>query len=189
MGYEAYLKGLLGPLGVYDMENGSSAAELAALGAGLDGAAGALSELDGECTAGTAAGYGLALYEAILPERPVFRNTAMRRAALCALLSIDGICFTAEALNRTLAGCGLPAAVQETEAADTVRVTFPGSKGIPDDAADIEERVAAILPCHLACGFVFVFLTWAELESAFASWNALESAGLTWKGLESYGSI
>lgn len=189
MGYADYLKTLLRPLGIYDLDSGYGAAELTAMGFALDGLEAVANTLENECVVGTATDYGLTKYEDILPKRPLYRNTATRRSAIEAFLTIDDMSFTAAALNAALAGCGIPAVAAETGTQFTVEVTFPGTKGIPDDADELIKRIESILPCHLEVTYVYVYLTWTELESAFSSWSRLEEDELTWSGLESYGSL
>jgi hypothetical protein len=125
----------------------------------------------------------------MLPRKPVFKTVQFRRDAICALLSVDETSFSAEALNRSLAGCGIPAAVAETDEKYIVAVSFPGTKGIPDEINELKSRIEDILPCHIGVEYVFVYLTWDELGEHFDTWNSIESAGMSWKGLESHGSI
>ena len=189
MTYAEHIKMLLKPLGIYELEKGLSAAEIEAAGEVFDGIDSISQTLDAESTAATAEGYGLEVYERILPNKPVFKSTQFRRDAICALLSVDETSFTAEALNRSLAGCGIPATVTETDEKYVVAVSFPGTKGIPDEIAQLKRRIEDILPCHLGVEYIFVYLTWEELEEYFNTWDSIETAGISWKALEGYGSI
>ncbi len=186
MGYAAYMRTLLEPLRLYQLEEGLSGAELDTIGAALDSLAETLLDIEEEGILSTAQGDGLSRWEALFPYRPMAETPAARRAALAALLRIDGGSFTLAAMSDTLQGCGLPAAVEETGEAFTVAVSFPGYRGVPENMEALQERIEAILPCHLAVTYVYRFLTWAELESCFATWQALESAALTWDALERY---
>ena len=109
------LKVLLAPLGLYDLSAGTrNEAELFALGAALDGVDAALTAAEREALVPTAVGEGLALREALLPWRPAAETLAERRAAIRALLCIDGDSLTLAAVNRAIQGCGIRAQVRET---------------------------------------------------------------------------
>ena len=104
------LKALLAPLGLYDLSAGTrNEAELFALGAALDGVDAVLTAAEREALVPTAVGEGLALREALLPWRPAAETLAERRAAIRALLCIDGDSLTLAAVNRAIQGCGIRA--------------------------------------------------------------------------------
>ena len=72
--YEAHLRSLLSPLGIYDLEEHSaSGAAVCALGTGLDTVSRRLEEIEREALTATAEGEGLARrekgYPAVSPER------------------------------------------------------------------------------------------------------------------------
>lgn len=178
------LKALLAPLGLYDLSAGTrNEAELFALGGALDGVDAALETAEREALVPTAIGEGLTLREALLPWRPAAETLAERRAAIRALLCIDGDSLTLAAVNRAIQGCGIRARVQET-GVGTVEVWFPGQKGVPAQFERIRRILLDILPCHLAVSFCFRYLTWEEFEERALPWAAVEAAGTTWEGLE-----
>lgn len=185
MGYFEHMKTLLAPLRLYDLESGIGAAELQILGNALDCLSDRLEELEREAVLTTAESYGLENYENLLPYKPAWSNTAQRQAALAALMRIDGRSFSRQALTDTLQGCGIRAFVRETDTPMTVEVGFPGTAGIPENLSALQERIVRILPCHLDILYVFVFLTWADLEARFPCWEQLE--GLSWSALERSG--
>ena len=89
--YEAYLKELLSPLGIYDLGAGSvSGAELYALGEELDTVSEALETAEREALTATAEDEGLDRREALFARRPAASSAEDRRAAVAALLRIDG---------------------------------------------------------------------------------------------------
>jgi len=182
--YFDYLRDLLAPLGLYDMDCAYGRGELEALGSQLDSVCGMLETAEREMCPATAEGAGLTAYEALLPYVPASPDTASRRAAIAALLQIDGGAFTRAALSSALAGCGIPALAEEGPGARTVTVTFPGVRGEPENLAALQRRIEQILPCHLAVAYAFVYLTWAELETAASSWAELESGADSWEALE-----
>ena len=177
------LKALLAPLGLYDLSAGTrNEAELFALGAALDGVDAALTAAEREALVPTAVGEGLALREALLPWRPAAETLAERRAAIRALLCIDGDSLTLAAVNRAIQGCGIRAQVRET-GVGTVEVWFPGQQGVPAQFERIRRILLDLLPCHLAVTFCFRYLSWEEFEGRSLSWAAVEAAGTTWEGL------
>ena len=186
MGYYNYLCSQLSPLRLYDLTEGAGAEELKTAGAALDAFAAFLEETEQESSPLTAQGKGLEALEALLPYAPVSESLARRREAIAALLGIDGMSFTRAALNAALAGCGIPATVDETETPFTVAVTFPGTAGVPAAFPALKKRIEAILPCHLAVEYRFRYLQWKDLEQDFLTWSALESSFASWGELEAY---
>ena len=111
-------------------------------------------------------------------------TTERLRAALAALLRIGGDSFTLEALNDTIAGCGVHALVQENGVPNEVVVTFPMVPGIPKGFEEIREIIEDILPAHLLITYNFWYVTWEELERRISSWQEIEERSLDWEGLE-----
>lgn len=187
MGYETYLVELLQPLGVYDLSEGRiNRAELAVYGAQLDLGADHLEDSGREMCLATAEEFGLERVEELLPYRPASDTLELRRAALAALLRIGGDSFTLEAINDTLAGCGINAKARETGTPNYVQVYFPDVPGVPDQFERLRTIIEEILPCHLGIEYVFWYLTWAQLEERFSSWSAIEEKELEWEELQTY---
>ena len=184
MNYTEELRKLLRPLKLYDVDGGLGGAELAAEGMALDGDYASLTETETEFSPATASGYGLDRWEELFPFIPAYRTIADRRRAIAALLRIDGASFTPDAINDTIAGCGIRAVVTETETPMTVSVSFPYNRGEPDDLEDLRERIEQIIPCHLDVEYVFVFVLWWELEALFTCWAEVEAAAESWRELE-----
>ena len=181
--YEDYLKALLAPLRVYDLRPGTiNGAELYALGKGFDGVSEQLDLTEREALTATAEDEGLSRREALFARRPAAFTPEERRAAIAALLQIDGDSLTPAAINRTLGGCGIRAKAEET--AEGLRVIFPKTAGIPADFEQIQSIILDILPCHLAVEFYFRYLTWAECEAAEYTWSSVEAAGHTWESFQ-----
>lgn len=182
--YERYLRDLLVPLGVYDVAPASyGGGELAALGTALDGVAQRLETVEREALTATAEGAGLERREALFARRPVATTVAARRAAIAALLQIDGDSLTPLAIERTIRGCGIRAKALEVDGGH-LRVTFPEVGGIPPEFEQIQEIVLDILPCHLEVEFYFRYLTWAECQAAEMTWAWIEAAAHTWYSFE-----
>lgn len=185
MGYSEYLRELLRPLGVYDLTAGSlSNSELEAMGTGLDGAETAADYAQRECITATAEEEGLSRRESLFAHRPVQVSVSLRREAIHALLQISGDCFTLEAINRAIQGCGIKAEAQETDQWGHIRVIFPNVAGVPEEFDQIRQVILDIIPCHLETEFYFRYLTWAELEARAWTWEIIHQAGYTWHTLE-----
>lgn len=179
--YEEYLRALLAPLGVYRLDRDSlSGAELYALGRGLDAVSARLDQVEREGVTATAEDEGLRRREALFLRRPAAVTPEERRAAIAALLQIDGDSLTPEAIGRTIRGCGIRAQAIEL-GTNRVRVVFPGTAGVPAEFEQIRKIVMDILPCHLDVEFYFRFLTWEECEAAEYTWALVEEREYTWE--------
>lgn len=75
--------------------------------------AAALEEIEREALTATAEGEGLARREALFARRPAAVTPEDRRAAIAALLQIDGDSLTPSAIDRTIRGCGIRARALE----------------------------------------------------------------------------
>ena len=182
--YREYLCRLLEPLGVYDLSESSvSGAELCALGMGLDEVGETLEQVEREALTATAQGEGLDRREQLFARRPAAVTAEQRRAAIAALMQIDGDSLTPSAINRAISGCGIRAEAQETDTGH-LRVIFPETAGVPEEFSQIRKIILDILPCHLEVEFYFRYLTWEECERAEMTWDQVESAGHTWDSFE-----
>lgn len=186
MGYTEYLKDLLRPLQIYNLDDGYGAAELEALGSELDSCCAAGEQMEQESRIPVAETFGLENYESILPHGPISSDLELRRKALMALLSIDDGSFTEPILNRTLSGCGIYAQVRETSVWYTVIVRFPDISGRPEHFAELRKRIEAILPCHLEILYEVLLVTWEMAAQQFPTWEELETVIPDWKALENY---
>lgn len=186
MGYAEYLKDLLRPLRLYELDSGAGGAELDCEGAALDAVCQSLERALDEGIVASARDAGLAAYEGILPFVPSYVTAEDRRRAVEALLRIDMRSFTCADLNDTIAGCGIRARVEETPTAQTVLVSFPFNRGVPDGFDELRSRIEQILPCHLGVEYFFDRILWRQVAEWFASWAQLEARAKTWDGLEKY---
>ena len=187
MGYGKYLAELLRPLGVYDLTKGRvNRGELDSWGEELDLGMEHLLETEREMCLLTAEEFGLERVEELLPYRPVSDTVELRRAALAALLRIDGDSFTLKAINDTLAGCGINAKARETGTPNYVQVWFPDVAGQPENFEEIRYIIEEILPCHLGIEYVFWYLTWGQTGEKFENWQEIRQRGLSWDGLRSF---
>lgn len=182
--YEEYLRSLLAPLGVYQLDRDSlSGAELYALGKGLDALAERLAAAERECLTATAEDEGLRRREALFLRQPASTTLKERRAAIEALFQIDGDSLTPEAINRTISGCGIRARAIEA-GANQVLVEFPDTAGVPQDFDQIEKIIMDILPCHLAVEFRLRYLTWEVCHRMAYTWAFVEEQRYNWRNFQ-----
>lgn len=182
--YEQYLRNLLAPLGIYDLRAESiNSAELYALGMALDAVSGKIETTEREALTATAEDEGLSRREALFARRPAAVTPEERRAAIAALLQINGDSLTPTEINRTIRGCGIRAKALEM-GNGTLRVIFPEVAGIPAEFEQIQKIILEILPCHLDVEFYFRYLTWTECEQAGYTWAVVEEAEHTWESFQ-----
>ena len=185
MSHAQYLRDLLRPLGVYDLEAPFNGGELDAQGEALDHLGGWLEEIQRESSLVTAESWGLENIARLLVRRPVATEPRRLAAALAALLRIGGDSFTLAAINDTITGCGIPAVVKELGKGQ-VSVSFPGVAGEPEGFPELKTIIEDILPAHLGIEYDFWFLIWQELEDNFPSWRSIEVLELSWTQLETF---
>lgn len=183
MSHASYLRELLRPLGVYNLNATFNGGELDAQGQALDECMEKLEEIQRESSLVTAEDWGLEQIARLLKRRPVASEPRALADALAALLRIGGDSFTLEAINDTISGCGVPALVKELGIGE-VAVFFPGIGGEPPGFQELKKIIEDILPAHLGITYKFWFLTWAELEVKFPTWQSIEEKELDWTGLE-----
>lgn len=186
LGYTDYLKQMLFPLGIYDLEEGFGAEEIRIIGKQLDDVFSSLEEVGRESVLAQAESYGLRSYEKALPYTPAYITAEDERNAVMALLRIRGGCFTRLMLQDTLRGCGISASIAESATAMTVTVGFPENRGIPEGFDELKKRIEKIIPCHLAAEYVFIYSTWQELINRLLSWTDIEANVNSWRELEIY---
>lgn len=182
--YEGYLRMLLEPLGVYDLTAGTiNGAELYALGGGFDTVSDMLDTVERESLTATAENVGLVRREALFARRNAAVTPEDRRAAIAALLQIDGDSLTPTAINKTIRGCGIKARAEEL-GDGKLRVIFPEVAGIPEEFDKIRDVILDILPCHLNVEFYFRYLTWEECHRVGFTWQMVERAEHTWESFQ-----
>ena len=136
-----------------------------------------------ESLTATAEDEGLDRREALFARKSAALTAESRRAAIAALLQIDGDSLTPEAINRTIQGCGVRAKALEVDTG-RLRVIFPDVNGVPPEFREIENIVLDILPCHLEVEFYFRYLTWQECEAMELTWKGVEADLHTWESFE-----
>lgn len=137
--YLRCLKQILEPLGIYDLENGAGAVELEVIGKQMDEIFDEMETLATEVMPLNASGFGLEKYEAALPYRPSYLTVADRRRAVMALLRIRNGCFTQGLLQDTISGCGIEASIEESNTAQTVKISFPQCRGVPENFESLKD--------------------------------------------------
>lgn len=187
--YEQYLTQLLNPLGIYNLSSHSiSGAAIHALGTALDQLSLYLEHVEREAILATAEAEGLDHRESLFAHRPAAVTSEDRRAAITALLRVDGDSLTPAAINATLLGCGIQAKAIE-KGNGKLLIVFPQLTGEPLADSPIQKIILDILPCHLDIEFYFHYLTWEICETAEMTWSSVEAARHTWQSFELAGDI
>lgn len=181
MGYGAYMRDLLRPLGVYRLEEGNlNHSETEAVGLALDGVESALDAVEREGILSTAE-ETLREWAKLFRYLPQSQDSETLRRAIAALLMIGEDGFTVKAINETVCGCGVDCLVEETDVYGTVRVSFLGTVGIPQDFEQKKTIIEEIIPCHLAIDWFFLFMTWSICERKAYTWNRVEEENHSWE--------
>lgn len=186
MNYFDYLKQMLEPLGLYDLQSGAGAAELQSIGALLDEIFEDLEKISVENFPHLAEDFGLSNYEEIFPFAPSSSTLEDRRRSILSLLRVRNGAHTIEMLDDTLSGCGIMATVEERDEPLVVMVRFPECRGIPADIDILKNKIEHILPCHLIVLYEYIYSTWEELMESIPTWQSLQTNCNTWKELEIY---
>ncbi len=149
MAYADFLKRTLKPLGLYELDDGFGADEIACEGRALDYAYDILEMLDLRRNADTATEEQLGEYEKLLGIGIPSQSEAERRRTVKAVLGMKNRCMTLSELNRVLPACGADAEAFESDTALTLRVKIKSTVGDADKLAEVKRRIEAIVPCHL----------------------------------------
>ena len=184
MSNAAYMKELLRPLGVYKLEDSFLGAELDCLGRAMDVLQEELERVQQEMCLMTACGEGLEKTAKLFGVRPVTQEPRQLAQSLAALSRIGWDSFTLAAINSTIGGCGVNAAVMETREPGTVTVRFPDVAGIPERFEELRQIIEDILPAHLHVQYLFWYMTWEELEGRGLTWKMAQDPGITWEEFE-----
>ena len=178
------LKDLLRPMGVYRLEDSFLGAELDCLGGALDVLQEQLERVQREMCLTTAQDEGVERMAALFAHRPVTEDMEQMAASLAALSRIGGDSFTLKAVNDTIAGCGLNAAVAEGDVPGEVFVRFPQVAGVPEGFERMRVIIEDILPAHLLVRYLFWYQTWEELNGRQLTWQDIQEQNMTWESFE-----
>ena len=181
MSYADYLRDLLRPLGVYDLDALVNGGALDTEGAALDEVHSWLEEMERETDLICARDWGVENWQSLFDLCPASRSVEELREAIQALLRIGTGACTLATVQDTLSGCGIPTRVEEA-GTGLVQVSFPGTVGQPEDFEQLKANIEAILPAHVGVEYVFYYLTWALLESR--SWRFRDIETMSWNELE-----
>lgn len=178
MSHTRYLKELLSPMGIYDVDGVFHGGELAAVGQALDQVMGRLDEIQKEMSLVTAEDWGLARVADTLSVSPVADTTRGYALAMAALLRIGGDSFTVDSIADTVKGCGILAEVTEQKPIGTLSVTFPNVAGVPVGFPKIKEIITGILPAQAEVIFDFWYQTWGMVGAVNTTW--MDVTNSTW---------
>ena len=147
MGYCDYLKNTLRPLGLYELDRGLSAAELACEGAAMDALDSTVTLTAADMFPLTASDEGIGVWELYMPYTGHFSDRERRRKCVNTFLRLASYDCSLSGLNAAIAACGIPAVVAETDTSCLVRVSISGLSGT--ELLLAKECIELILPCHL----------------------------------------
>lgn len=187
MAYAEYLKNLLAPLGIYDLEKGSiSEAMVYAAGQALDQVEQSMERTERESLVATALEEGLERRETLFARAACGRDGGRS----------PGGHYRPDADRR-----GQPDPGGHQPDHQRLRTSRQGPGGGHRPSAgdlsghrrraagfdEIEKIVLDILPCHLEVEFYFRYMTWAECEEAGYTWASVEQQEFTWERFELMG--
>ena len=178
MSHARYLKELLEPIGIYDVNANFNGGELEAVGQALDQVMAQLDDMQREMSLVTAESWGLRYIADALAVAPVVDDTREYAEAMARLLRIGGDSFTVSAIADTIKGCGVLAHVAEGETLGKLVVTFPNVAGIPNGFDEIKKIIVGILPAQVEVFFDFWYRFWEILETLGTTWTDAQSC--TW---------
>lgn len=184
MSNAAYMKDLLRPLGVYQLDDSFLGGELECMGRAMDALQEELERIQQEMSLVTACGEGVEKAVKLFGLHPVTQDTRQLARSLSALGRIGWDSFTLSAINSTIGGCGVNAEVTETDTPGTVVVRFPELKGVPEEFESLRRIIENILPAHLRVQYLFWYMTWGEWSGQAMTWQAIHEEGLTWETFE-----
>lgn len=181
MTYADYLRAMLSPLKVYNLDTTSfSGAEVEAMGNGMEDCWQSAQTGQKEMILMTAGDYGLTMWESVFPYRAAVETDAQRLAAIQGFMAISGDSFTYEAICNCLAACGVTCSLVETDTPGVVEISFDGLVGEPDNYDTVQAICEMILPCHLQINYIIVYLTWGGAIDI--TWG--DAADYTWHELK-----
>lgn len=184
MSNAAYMKELLRPLGVYQLDDSFLGVELECIGRAMDALQKELERIQQEMSLVTACGEGVEKAVKLFGLRPVTQDTRQLAKSLSALGRIGLDSFTLSAINSTIGGCGVNAEVAETDSPGAVVVRFPELKGVPEEFEPLRRVIEDILPAHLRVQYLFWYMTWSEWNEQAMTWQTIQEKELTWEIFE-----
>ncbi len=157
MAYAEHLRGLLRPLGVYELGAESlSGGELEALGKAFDYLEQRITFDLREFLPVTAETEGLSMYESLLGCPDLRLSTADRREAILGLLRLPKLGATEQALTEAGAFTGMEVRFDESLLPQKLVVILSGGNPDPQKKAKLERCFQTLLPGHLTVEYRYV---------------------------------
>ena len=188
MSYYDYLRDLLRPMRLYELDEGYGSIELEMEGIAFDALFEAVEISERESVLQKAESFGLRGFEELFPSFERAEDLNGRRETIRGLMRIDGHSHTLPALRGIVECFGIDMDIVESPGLDLVTISFPGVDGSPECFAQIRWLVEEILPCHLEVRYALTRTDWNALESRNFTWAIIESAALYWEQLEVLGA-
>ncbi len=131
--------------------------------------------------------WGLDLWEKALGlETDVSKSYDYRRSRINSKMRAQGT--TTVAMIKNVAESFSNGAVDIIEHNSEYRfdVKFTGTIGLPPNMDDLTAAIEEIKPAHLAYTYVFIYITWNNVEKYNHTWDVWDTRNLTWDEFEAY---
>jgi hypothetical protein len=76
--------------------------------------------------------------------------------------------------------------VIEYPSANSFKIKFVGTRGIPPNMGDLTLTIEEIKPAHLTYVFEYTWVTWNDFEGYNKTWNQWDALSLSWDEFEIY---
>ncbi len=175
------------PLGIYSIKEGSNLNfELQAYGAGFELVQKELEMLEREAFAGTADGYGLALWEKLWGAERDDLSIAKRREMLLARLSFGYGDFTLEGMIKVLRFLGIEGNIKEYPHVFRVTVEVNSENLTRGTRNWIVSQLGAVFPAHIEADAVFKGFDWNKSDSRSLTFDSMEGKAMPWSEIDIY---
>jgi len=189
MGSLNNMMSLMRPLGIYKLNGGSLIeSELTSYAAGLDRLESALQELQTECFAVLAEGYGLSEMENAFNIWPKAEETIARRNLIMGYMSLSPSDCTMAAIKNQLLLHGIDAEITENPTDESLTITCVGYSGPFVDSNKLLLRIVDVLPAHLKLYITLKLGTWSFWDSRNMYFRLLDYKNQSWNQIEEFGN-
>lgn len=179
------LMGVLAPLGVYEIKEGSTIySELKAYSAGLDMLRGELSELQSEAFIPTSGSFGLTRRERLFGAVRDDLSVENRRNMLLTRSAFGSGDFTPNGVQRILEFLGIDGSIEEYPFANRVVVRVENKELTKGQRNFIISQLNLLFPAHLEIDGVFDGFSWADAEAKSLTFEQMENSSMTWAQID-----
>lgn len=128
--------------------------------------------------------WGLNIWEKIagIPINPPGKTNDQRRSLIISKLRGIGVVNVTLIQNVAQSFTNGEVDVTDDPSTYSIKITFVGTRGQPDNIDGIKAAINAIIPAHIGATYVLTYLSWSELETNNLIFNTEDT--YTWDGLE-----